>query len=544
MAATTPVHPSRATRIASAASALANCLTAGGVFTFPIWSPSLARSLHLSSSRLNLLASCAILGEYAVAAPFGQLADRRGPGAVSLCAAVLFAIGFGVIGWRQGVGTSRDERGELPWKGEWIVLGFCYFLVGCGTAASYFSGVISLVKSAPARHSGLAIGVPCAVFGLSPLFLSSLASFFTSSRLSPYPAELDASRYLLFLAVSLFIINGIGAVAIRGLPWEDNLEALIVEALEPEDAVEDVERLLPPRVNVEDSGFSPSATASISNNVEPDERTALLRRTVGLPPAPPSPPQTLSALLSTASFWLLGGIIFFSTGPCEAYMASLGAVLESLVPLPLSTLPPIAFSSSSASAAVVNDLAFRKRHIALLSVANTVSRFVVGAASDWLSAPSGTGKVPGWGRNVRLLFSGGASATLAAAYGWGGTGMRTPAGLWVVTLATGISYGTVFTLTPALVRTRWGTESFGRNWGLLTWYSALGALLFTPLFGFLRDLASSSPSSSPPPSSPSLDVDACFGPACYRPFFALSAASAVLAVGMVGVLGRRWRGRL
>ncbi|BGP14466.1 Cu/Pi carrier [Rhodosporidiobolus nylandii] len=55
--------------------------------------------------------------------------------------------------------------------------------------------MISCTKSAPARHLGLAIGGLCAVFGLSPLFLSSLAlaSFFTTPLASSSrPSELDA----------------------------------------------------------------------------------------------------------------------------------------------------------------------------------------------------------------------------------------------------------------------------------------------------------------------------------------------------------------
>ncbi|GAA6028126.1 hypothetical protein JCM8097_001882, partial [Rhodosporidiobolus ruineniae] len=483
------------------------------VFTFPLWSPNFVRIVHPSFSRLSIIASCAILGEYAVAAPFGSLADRRGPGAVSLVAAVLFAIGFGTLSWRYNVGVSKHGRGELAWSEEWVILAAAYFLVGCGTAASYFSAVIACTKSAPARHSGLAIAIPCAVFGLSPLFLSALASFFTSSSQYGHSGELEAGRYLLSLAVLLGLVNLVGAFAIKALPWEDNLEKALVETIEPEDS----ERF---SSAVGDSAFAISSEAGTPGTATPNERTALL------PTSRPAPTKevdhSLRAFITTTSFWLLGGIVFLSTGPAEMYMASVSSILDSL-------LPPTVLASPAGA------LSLRKNHVALLSVSNTVLRLAVGAASDWIAAPpasrtsSGgeTRALSSWRRNIRLWMVGAACLLLASAYGWGATGLRKPAGLWVVTLATGIGYGTVFTLTPALVRARWGTESFGRNWGLLTWFSALGALLFTPLFGLFRDLAASSDGT-------------CTGPRCYRPIFVLSAASAATAVVFVAVLGRRW----
>ncbi|GAA5821489.1 hypothetical protein JCM11251_004648 [Rhodosporidiobolus azoricus] len=521
-----PPHPTSARRIASGVSSLANCLTAGAVFTFPLWSPLFDRVFKLSTTQLNLLASAGILGEYVSAASFGQLADKRGPGAVSFAAAVLFGVGFGLLGWRYQVGVETRARGEKTWEHEWMVLAIFYSLTGCATAASYFSAMISCTKSAPARHSGLAIGVPCAVFGLSPLFLSFIASAFTTtSRTADTTGELDAGRYLFFLGAFLFVVNGVGAICIKELPWEDNLEKVIIDALEPP-------------LDAGESGFSPSAVPSIDGQGS-TERTSLLPPRRPPSPASPNAEQTLRELLSTASFWLLGAVVFFSTGPAEMVMASIGTILESLV----SPGHTPAFPSSSTSPSQA--LTLRRRHVSALSLANTVSRLVVGATSDWLATgptrrpdeTRGDAAVPArkavWRKSIRLWFVGAACLLLAVAYGWGGTGLSTPAGLWVVTLVTGTSYGTVFTLTPALVRTRWGMGSFGRNWGLLTWFSAAGALLFTPLFGLLRDLAT--------PSSPE---GTCLGPKCYRPIFALSAASALIATGVVVMLGKRWARRI
>ncbi|GAA5821436.1 hypothetical protein JCM3770_007082 [Rhodotorula araucariae] len=507
-------------RVLSGVAALANCLTAGAPFTFPLWSPHLQAALRLNSSQLNLVASSAILGEYALAAYFGALADKRGPGAVSFVAAVLFATGFGMLVWRYNLAQATEDA---PWYGEWLVLAFCWFLVGCGTAASYFSGIISLAKSTPSRHSGLAIGVPCAVFGLSPLFLSTIASFFTTTTSSDAPVrgdDIQVGRYLASLGILLTLVNALGGLLIQELPWAENIDKPFVDAVEPFDG----DRV---GVNGTDSGLVVSSTSSVDDSAS--ERTALLqRRAAAASPDLSAQSEPLRSFVATASFWLLGGVVFLATGPAEMYMASLGAIVSSLA------------GSRSLQHGSTSALALRTRHIALLSVANTASRLLVGAASDYLAASaltrSGTQAKepqPACRKHVRLIFVAGACVVLAGAYGWGATGLSTPAGLWLITLATAVAYGTVFTLTPALVRARWSVADFGRNWGLLTWFSALGALLFTPLFGVLRDLATDG---SGPGSS-------CTSTRCFRPIFALAAVSAALAAALVGVLAKRWAQR-
>lgn len=69
--------------------------------------------------------------------------------------AALFAAGFSGLVWRYKLALARESDGAPPRDCEWLVVAVCWFLVGCGTAASYFAGIISLAKSTPARHSGL-----------------------------------------------------------------------------------------------------------------------------------------------------------------------------------------------------------------------------------------------------------------------------------------------------------------------------------------------------------------------------------------------------
>ncbi|GAA5879520.1 hypothetical protein JCM16303_003234 [Sporobolomyces ruberrimus] len=560
MPSSAPPTPSQ--RILSAIAALSNCITAGSISTFPLWSPPLARTLHLTSSQLNLLASSAILGEYATAATWGSIADSYGPGAVSIGAGASFALGYGLLGLVAKLGAQLDKQGKEINKLLWGLLCATYFLAGCGVAGSYFSAMIASTKSAPARHSGLAIGIPCAVFGLSPLFLSSLASFFTTTydRYPDLPGsseiELDPGRWLLFLAALLGIVNGLGGFFLKELPW-------VEEADEPTAG------------KIDEPAQSGNGTLGSTNvDLEATERTSLLpSRTRSRSNSQSHPShsrrnssashhshrdhhhhhhhrhhhdsQTLRQFISTPTFWLFGSIILLSTGPVEMYMASLGQILESLLAISTSATTKIS------KLGVSHALQARRDHIAVLAIANTVSRLGVGAVSDYLSTPpntaregeqEGVGSATGRGRKriSRLVFLIGACAGLSLVYIWGGTGLSTEDGLWIITIINGTSYGAVFTLSPAIVRSIWPVEHFGRNWGLLTWFSAIGALIFTPLFGILRDLASSSSSPSSLIAFSPKTLEVCASAGCYKPIFIVSAVSAGLSCGVVGLLWRKW----
>lgn len=234
-----------------------------------------------------------------------------------------------MLGWRFKVSVALAERGEMLPEGQWVFLCGYYFLAGCGTAASYFGAIIAATKSTPARHSGLgesafgcsrrreeeglltlpiahtAIGVPCAIFGLSPLFLSALAPYFTvtSSSSSTSPAgindELDPGRWLLFLAVMLFVVNGLSGFALGEVPWED-------ERTEGKR-----------RREGEDSGFVGSEESSVVDCELATERTALLRsRGAGGEEQGEEAvmeEQSIAQLLGTPTFWLFGLVIFLST---------------------------------------------------------------------------------------------------------------------------------------------------------------------------------------------------------------------------------------
>ncbi|SCV67620.1 BQ2448_5231 [Microbotryum intermedium] len=552
-------------RVLCATAVILNCLTAGSIFTFPLFAPPLARTLGLTGAQTNALASASILGEYVSAGVFGALTDRKGPGATSFAAACLFGTGYGLLGWRYLVSARMAKEGvELP-QGQWIFLCAYYFLAGAGTAASYFSAIIAATKSTPSRHSGLgtdyyefttAIGLPCSIFGLSPLFLSTLAPYFTSraselTRVKGVNEELDPGKWLLFFAGFLFLVNLYSSFTLKEIPCEEAVDITVQDS--GTGSVDGESGGMPS----ERSRLLPSTIADVAKN---NDDKALVR-------------QSFSTLLSTPTFWLFGAVIFLATGPCEMVMASLGGIVESL--LGVHTLGDGALSSSPSKASTLlialvssstlkgasdtRALALRRLHVQTLSAANTISRLLIGFLSDWLSyaaaplvadenSPPGSPRpassihARSWKRRMQLLFHDRppprvsrlfflvlSCVVLASAFFCASSSLSEPSGLWILTVSVGSCYGLVFTLAPAIVRAVYPISDFGRNWGVLSLFSACGASLFTPLFGVLLDLQREKEG-----------IEVCVGRECFEKIFVLSGISEAVALAIALVLWKRW----
>ena len=145
-------------------------------------------------------------------------------------------------------------------------------------------------KSFPHR-TGLATGVVTALFGLSPLFLSSIGNSFFANGVD----GIDAPRYLLFLAVFAGSANLLGAIGLRSVPRNDH-----------------------PAINAIGPGETPVVPGGS------DESSPLLsvdRSAIH--------PDRLLSLLKDVDFWLLGLIMLVVMG-----MVSLKSVSFDTLSLP------------------------------------------------------------------------------------------------------------------------------------------------------------------------------------------------------------------
>lgn len=213
-----------------------------------------------------------MMGQYPFAAFVGWIVDYYGPWLCSLIASVFFAFSFGLFA-RE---ISHTPPPNTDTSGVAYRLTFCFFIAGLGAVFSLFSAMFAATRTLP-RYPGFASGASLALYGLSPLFLSLIAStWFTDPE-----TGLNVSRFLGFQAFLSGTVHLLGSIALRAIPSPAEPMKLL---------------------NME-----------TSETLEPDEHSLLL---------PPSSSQvapggdgSVRDLLRDPGFWALCGVLMATLGP-------------------------------------------------------------------------------------------------------------------------------------------------------------------------------------------------------------------------------------
>jgi hypothetical protein len=171
-----------------------------------------------------------MIGQYPFAAIVGQVIDYYGPWACSLISSVLFSLGFQLFS--REIAKTPDDISQ-PSVSSFRHLALYFFMVGLATVfsyvarrcsiyrllnevaihARYFSSLFAASKNFP-NYLGIASGTSMALFGLSPLFLSLIASNFFTDR----DTGLDVTSFLQFMAMFAGVVHLIGAFTLRTPP--------------------------------------------------------------------------------------------------------------------------------------------------------------------------------------------------------------------------------------------------------------------------------------------------------------------------------------
>jgi len=429
-----------------------------------------------------------MIGQYPFAAIVGKVIDRYGPWACSLISSLLFSLGFSLFSLE--ISKTPDDISQ-PSLSSFRHLAFFFFMVGLGTVFSYFSSLFAASKNFPS-YLGIASGASMALFGLSPLFLSLIASnFFTNPD-----TGLDVTNFLRFMAMFAGAIHLVGAFTLRTPQFAP--EHQIPQHVDSEQRQEADERtsLLPGNQNHD----------ALVNSVKED--------------------GTVLELFQDTSFWILVLVTLITLGSCEMVISNIGTIILSL---PSS-------SSTSTMRAIPNTDVSNSTQVRLISIANTLSRLLVGPLADFISPvasylPSGARCFPRKHHVSRVAFLSVATFSLAATFFWMEIGIRSQEAVWILSLGTGSVYGATFTVLPSIVSSIWGLKNLGRNFGILTYAPFIGTPLFSYTYAFVS--ARHAP-----------DVGVCEGVPCWRLTFWLSSGSAMIACIGSLVLWRTWKGRV
>ncbi|CAK5277746.1 unnamed protein product, partial [Mycena citricolor] len=266
---------SSVSQVAACVSIVANVLCAGTVFIFPILSPSLAHKL--TQPQLTSIVLAGIAGQYPCTPFVGRLVDQRGPRLSSLIASVLFFASFGL----SAVEFQRileSPSGASSTSAYVLVLLFA--CGGFGTVFSYFSSLFAATRNFPA-YPGTASGAVMALFGLSPLVLTSIATHFFADETGS-PDSLQLVSLMKFLAIFTGVVHAVGFFSLKI-----------------------------------------SNTAPVQTE-DPDETTSLLA----------NPPKVVAVnwtdLFHDRYFWFLFALCVLILGPCEMVMSNVGTIALSL----------------------------------------------------------------------------------------------------------------------------------------------------------------------------------------------------------------------
>ncbi|KAJ1937259.1 hypothetical protein FBU59_004807 [Linderina macrospora] len=313
------------------------------------------------------------------------------------------------------------------------------------------------------RISGIALGIPISLYGLSTFVFSSLKARW-------FEADPTPSRYLTFMAVVSLIANVTAAhfVVVKEDPAMAirRRAASLNRANRERAQSEAIEMVETRRRRALTAGNEQGLASSTSTLVDDD---VIEKRPTG--ESQPAPPQLAvpAAVQSDEPVFrrftrdplawsLLLGMICFS-GPGMAFVNNCGSMVRAL--------------SINTSLTPEQIGQYKDNIVATQSFFSFSSRLAIGYLSDiWRTRL----RLPRAG----LLILGGLLQVYAQS-----VAMRVAKldDLYSLAIVTGISMGSVFTLAPTITSETWGAENFGICWGFITLGPAIGGHICNLIFG-------------------------------------------------------------
>jgi MFS family permease len=281
------------------------------------------------------------------------------------------------------------------------------------------------------------------------------------------------------------------------------------------------------------SGQPPTVPSTILAYSTPNNNSGLLEGSTTVPVL------TIAEFLQTRSAWVLGFVLFAAVGGSEMVMSSIGSMVYSLQSADIYLQRGEEIGRDT--------LIIRTRQVQLIAIANTVSRLFFGIASDLLAPTRPKHRYDkAWKKqilNIRfsrltLLLSG--LALLSVTFGAASFTLNSVNQLWIISIATGLGYGLVFTLVPTLIMQAWPLQ-FGRNFGILNYAAALGSLCFSMLFAFVSDYIATHDTSNPDDITTATQATCKIGRQCFAPSFFAASIALAIAFFVTIPLWKAWR---
>jgi len=451
-------------------------LICGTLYLYSSYSPQFAKRLNYTVTDSSSIALSGTIG-VAVAGPLaGGVVDKKG------YTIALIIGGLSIISGYLGMKKQFDNQ-----YSDLFVSSSFLFLIGCGSTFINSACLKCCAVSFPSIR-GVATSLPLALYGLSALFYSVIASVF-------FPGK--TSDFLGFLAYSSVGILMICAPSIMLCDKEHKNRKknrhIKTESIEMATLV--------PTHSPASSSIRKGQNALKLDGPRDDNLSGI-------------------GLIKSYRFWL----IFVTTGSLaslgQMYIYSVGYMVKALITEQVLNADTVGAVSQAPIEALIQKN--QQLQVGLLSIANCVGRIASGIVGDIMS--QSFHKPRSW---LLFLPSLGLLTTQAM-----GLQVSDLSSLSIMSLLTGFFYGFTFCIMPIIVGDTFGMDNFSSNWGVVGLAPILPSYYFTSLFGKVYDSNSIILQSS--------GISNCsLGKNCYSSVFKLTLGVTILSLIAVTLLNFR-----
>ncbi|QDS70604.1 hypothetical protein FKW77_000345 [Venturia effusa] len=466
----------RRARYIAVGASTAISLACGTNYAYSAWAPQFAERMQLSATQSNLIGTMGNMGMYASGIPLGYVVDSKGPHPGVLLGSIALGAGYFLIKRAYDGGPGSISIGLLC---------FSSFLTGLGSCAAFQASIKTCALNWP-LHRGTATAFPVAAFGLSAFFFTALSGLAFGDDTSDYLLLLAAGTFVLTF-FSLFFITIPHAEAYHALttsedhhsagrPRRDSNPLHQVwqtkplhphSREEPTSAIEEVEppSALESRMDSEVSSLlSSSSSSSGPGDIISEDETDKPR---GSSHRHHSRRIDISAfqLLKRSEFYVLWIMLGILTGIGLMTINNIGNDAQALW---------YAYDPKVDQAFITNR---QLMHVSIISCMSFVGRFVSGIGSDFLVKQMKMSRF--W-----CLVCSSLIFILAQV---AGLNISNPNFLWAVSGLSGLGYGALFGVYPALVVDAFGVSGLSVNWGFMTLAPVLWGNIFNLAYGSIFD---------------------------------------------------------
>ncbi|KAF1835946.1 MFS general substrate transporter [Decorospora gaudefroyi] len=482
------------TRIVSVVAATAIALACGTNYAYSAWAPQFADKLQLSATQSNVVGTAANLGMYASGIPMGIITDRKSPRLAAM---------IGMFALFAGYYPIKLAYDGGPGYMSMALISFCSFLSGVGSCAAFQAALKTATLNWP-THRGSATACPLAAFGLSAFFYTLIAGI-------AFPGNTSGLLMMLSLATSLLVLVSIPFLIVVDhkagtgyavLPTTERArrDSNVLHKTKPTSSKYRASALPQQEITAEEELDGPSTETSSLLSSGPgdiidDDDDAASKKS-----AHSCVDITGLALLYKPEFWQLWVLMGLLSGVGLMTINNIGHDVQALWKH---------WDDSMSDDAVAHAQLW---HVSIISLCSFLGRLSSGIGSDLIVKRL----------HHSRFWCAAISAAIFALAQVAAIRVQDPNLLWSVSGLSGLAYGVLFGVFPALVVDAFGPDGFAVNWGFMTLAPVVSGNVYNLFYGAVYD------------SNSVVEPDgqrACeLGLACYRTAYFVTLTSSLLGV--------------